>query len=142
MIYKAMDRIDDEKIEEIVERSLFAAKDLLMGPLTAIFYDVTTLHFESEFEDELRSKGFSKNGKTDRVQVLFALLVTQQGLPVGYELFPGNTYEGSTLVRSLEALEKRHGDASFTAVADDRSRRRRAQDGRHPFAEAGAQGQT
>lgn len=106
-----MDRIGDEKIEEIIERSLFAAKDLLQGPPAAIFHDVTTLHFESEFEDDLRSKGFSKNGKTDRVQILFALLVTPQGLPAGYELFPGNTYEGTTLVQALDALEKRHGDA-------------------------------
>ena len=58
-----MDRIDGEKIEEIVERSLFAAKDLLMGPLTAIFYDVTTLHFESELEDELRSKGSARTAR-------------------------------------------------------------------------------
>ena len=37
--------------------------------------------------------------------------MTPQGLPAGYELFPGNTYEGSTLVQALDALEKRHGDA-------------------------------
>ena len=55
-----MDRTDGEKIEEIVERSLFAAKDLLQGPLTAIICDVTTLHFESEFEDDLRSKGSAR----------------------------------------------------------------------------------
>ena len=44
--------------------------------------------------------------------------MTPQGLPAGYELFPGNTYEGSTLVQALDALEKRHGDARFTVVAD------------------------
>ena len=60
---KALDRIDDEKIEEIIERSPFAAKDLLQGPLTAIFYDVTTLHFESEFEDDLRSKGSARTAR-------------------------------------------------------------------------------
>ena len=63
MIYKAMDRIDDEKIEEIIERSLSAAKDLLQGPLTAIFHDVTTLHFESEHEDDLRSKGSARTAR-------------------------------------------------------------------------------
>ena len=60
---KAMDRIDDEKIEEIVERSLFAAKDLLMGPPPAIFRDVTTLRSESEFEGELRSKGTARTAR-------------------------------------------------------------------------------
>ena len=47
-----------------LERSLIAAKDLLMGPLTAIFYDVTTLHFESELEEELRSKGSARTAST------------------------------------------------------------------------------
>lgn len=63
MIYKAMDRIDDEKIEEIVERSLFAAKDLLQGPPPAIFHDVTTLHIESEVEGDLRSKGPARTAR-------------------------------------------------------------------------------
>ena len=58
-----MDRIDDGKIEEIIERSLFAAKDLLQGPPPAIFHDVTTLHFESELEDELRSKGSARTAR-------------------------------------------------------------------------------
>ena len=118
MVYRCMDLVDDEKIEEIRDKALYAAKDLLQGPLTAIFHDTTTLHFESELADELRIKGASKNGKHHRVQVVFALLATPEGLPVGYELFPGNTYEGSTLVDALEALEKRHGDARFTVVAD------------------------
>ena len=118
MVYRCMDFIDDAKIDEIRDKALYAAKDLLQGPLTAIFYDTTTLHFESERADELRIKGCSKNGKHRRVQVVFALLATPEGLPVGYELFPGNAYEGSTLVDALEALEKRHGDAKFTVVAD------------------------
>ena len=63
MICKAMDRIDDGKIEEIIDRSLLAAKDLLQGPLTAIFYDVTTLHFESELDDDLRSKGSARTAR-------------------------------------------------------------------------------
>ena len=56
-------------------------------------------------------QGLGKNDKTDRVRILFALLATPQGLPAGYELFPGNAREGSTLVQALDALEKRHGDA-------------------------------
>ena len=111
MDYRCMDLIDDEKIEELRDKALQSAKDLLQGPLTAIFHDTTAPRFESERADELRIKGFSKNGKHRRVQVVFALLATPEGLPVGYELFPGSTYEGSTLVDALGALEKRHGDA-------------------------------
>ncbi len=46
-----------------------------------------TLYFEREQDDELRRKGYSKDGKPNRVQALFALLATPEGLPVGYELF-------------------------------------------------------
>ena len=58
-----MDRFDDEKIDEIIERSLIAAKELLMGPLTAIFHDVATLRSESELEDDLRSKGSARTAR-------------------------------------------------------------------------------
>ncbi len=66
----------------------------------------------------MRVKGYSKDGKSHRVQVVFALLVTPEGLPMGYELFPGNTYEGNTRVAALDRLERRHPGASFTVVAD------------------------
>lgn len=117
-VYRSMDLIDDARIEAICQRSLDTAKALLPEPVTAIFYDTTTLYFESEKDDALRLKGYSKDGKSHRVQVLFALLVTAQGLPVGYELFPGNSYEGKTLVNALEALEQRHVGTRFTVVAD------------------------
>ncbi len=117
-VYRSMDRIDSARIQAICRRSLEVAKTLLPEPLTAIFYDTTSLYFESEHDDALRRKGYSKDGKPQRVQVLFALLVTPEGLPVGYELFPGDRYEGNTLVTALESLERRHVGARFTVVAD------------------------
>ena len=117
-VYRSMDRIDETRVEAIRRRSLELAETLLPEPLTAVFYDTTTLYFESEREDALRRKGFSKDGKPHRVQVLFALLVTPEGLPVGYELFPGSQYEGDTLMTALDALERRHAGARLTVVAD------------------------
>ncbi len=117
-VYRSMDLIDDARIEAIRQRSLDVAKTLLPEPLTAIFYDTTSLYFESERDDDPPLKGFSKDGKPHRIQVLFALLVTPEGLPVGYGPFPGNTYEGNTLVTALEGLERRHDGARFTVVAD------------------------
>ena len=117
-VYRSMDRIGDEQVEAICARSLEVAKTLSVEPLTAVFYDTTTLYFESELEDELRLKGYSKDGKSHRVQVVFALLITAEGLPVGYEVFPGNAYEGNTLVKALEGLERRHAGVRFTVVAD------------------------
>ena len=118
LVYRSMDLITDELIERICQQSWEMAQTLLPEPLTVIFYDTTTLYFESELEGGDRFKGYSKDGKPHRVQVLFALLVTADGLPVSYEVFPGNTYEGNTLISALEALERRHPAVSFTVVAD------------------------
>ena len=117
-VYRSMDRIDERMIEAICQRSRDVAETLLPEPVTVIFYDTTTLYFESDAEDGDRHRGYSKDGKPHRVQVLFALLVTPEGLPVGYELYPGNTHEGGTLVQALDALERRHPGIAFTVVAD------------------------
>ena len=54
--------------------------------------------FESISEDDLRSFGFSKDFKFNTTQITLALATTQDGLPVGYRLFPGNTAESKTLI--------------------------------------------
>ncbi len=70
------------------------------------FFDVTTLYFESTEEDELRKFGHSKDQKFHSVQVVMALATTQDGLPIGYQAFPGNTAEVSTLLKCLENWKK------------------------------------
>ena len=94
--------------------------------MDVLFYDCTTLAFDTEREDDqadektdrLLAKGFSKDGRHHRSQVMLALIVTSQGLPVGYELFPGNTWEGHTLEVALQALEKRFDITRIMVVAD------------------------
>ncbi len=117
-VYKSMDYLTSEVIEKIVARSHQMAQKLYPEPITVIFYDTTTLYFESEVIDELRAKGYSKDGKHNRVQVVFALLITREGMPLGYELFPGNIYKGHTLIESLQGLQQRHPNCRFTLVAD------------------------
>jgi len=117
-VYRSMDYLDDDRIATIRDRSMTLAQTLLPGPITALFYDTTTLSFASDTEDHLRKKGFSKDGKHHRVQVLLALLVTAEGLPVGYEVFPGNQSEGQTLMVALEGLKERYPDVALTVVAD------------------------
>lgn len=55
-----------------------------------LFYDVTTLYFETFKEDELRNNGFSKDNKSQQPQILVALMVTKEGFPIAYEIFSGN----------------------------------------------------
>ena len=81
---------------------------MLGESLDVLFYDCTTLYFESFVSDELRQKGFSKDHKVNETQVLLALMVTREGLPIGYEVFPGATFEGHSLAPVLTALQRRY----------------------------------
>jgi hypothetical protein len=94
------------------------ATRILQSDLAVVLYDVTTLYFESFDSDDLRIPGFSKDNMAQQPQVVLGLLVTRQGFPLGYELFPGNTFEGKTMLPILEAFVARHGVTTPTVVAD------------------------
>lgn len=83
-----------------------------------LFYDVTTLYFETFKDDELRKAGFSKDGKSQQPQILVALLVSKEGFPIGYEIFAGNTFEGHTIIPVIKSFIKKHEVKNFTVVAD------------------------
>jgi len=83
-----------------------------------LFYDVTTLYFESFDDDELRKKGFSKDSKSQQTQILVALLVTKEGFPIGYEIFAGNTFEGHTIIPVINKFIANHNIKHLTVVAD------------------------
>ena len=117
-IYRMMDRLDKDAIESMKGLASAAARKLLPEPASVVFFDCTTLHFESVEEDELREFGFSKNGRHGRVQVLLALMVGPDGLPFGYEVFPGSEYEGKSLIPSLERMREREGIEQAVHVAD------------------------
>ena len=117
-VYNTMDDLNDDVIESICQQSHEMVKKIYTEPIEVIFYDTTTLYFESESSDSLREKGYSKDGKHHRVQLVFALLTTPGGMPVGYQIFPGSMYEGHTLSESFDKLRKRFAHAQFTLVAD------------------------
>lgn len=83
-----------------------------------VFYDVTTLYFESFESDDLRKPGFSKDNKAQQPQIVIGLMVTKEGFPVAYEMFEGNTFEGHTLIPVITAFKKKHGIETLTVVAD------------------------
>ena len=117
-IYRALDAIDDQAIEKIQQRSFQYTENLFSKDITIVFYDCTTLYFESFTEDELKSFGYSKDNKFNQSQVLLALAVSESGLPLGYELFSGNFYEGHTLKLVIEKLKKRLKAHRSIIVAD------------------------
>lgn len=117
-VYQMMDKIDSTFIERIQQRALDETLKLTGEKLRVLFYDATTLYFESFTEDDLKQNGYSKDMKFNQPQVLLALFVTEKGLPVGYELFPGSTFEGHTLIPVLERLKERYQLEEVVFVAD------------------------
>jgi transposase len=83
-----------------------------------LFYDVTTLYFETFEEDELRKNGFSKDNKAQQPQIVIGLMVSKEGFPVAYEVFSGNTFEGHTIIPIIKEFLNRNKVGSFTVVAD------------------------
>jgi len=104
-----------ENIESIVVE--FAKKNYAFN-FDLLFYDVTTLYFETFEEDELRRNGFSKDNKSQQPQILVALLVTKEGFPIAYDIFSGNTFEGHTIIPVVNNFIKKHAVKDFTVVAD------------------------
>lgn len=83
-----------------------------------VFYDVTTLYFETFESDELRKNGFSKDNKPQQPQILVALMVSKEGLPIAYEVFSGNTFEGHTFIPMIQGFIKKNKVDNLTVVAD------------------------
>lgn len=115
--YRTLEYLSESK-EEIEERLFEARKDLFNQELDVVFYDVTTYHFESQRAQGLLNFGFSKANKINEVQVVMGLLIDKEGIPVGYELFEGNTFDSKTLPKILTGLKKRFSIRRIVLVAD------------------------
>lgn len=106
-------------LKETVENRVVAfAKEHYSFNFDIVFYDVTTLYFETFEEDELRRNGFSKDNKSQQPQILVALMVTKEGFPIAYEIFSGNTFEGHTIIPVIKDFIHRNKVKAFTVVAD------------------------
>jgi transposase len=85
-----------------------------------MLYDLTSTYFESEPQgtDGLRRFGYSRDKRSDCVQVVIALIVTPEGFPLAYEVLPGNTTDRSTLRDFMEKIETKYGKAKRVWVMD------------------------
>ena len=117
-IYRMMDQLDERRIDQLKTTIGTATRALLGGSLDVLFFDCTTLYFESFQEDDLKQNGYSKDCKFGQPQVLLALMVSQEGLPVSYEVFPGATFEGHSLIPVLEELKRKYSLNRVVCVAD------------------------
>lgn len=117
--YRALDVVYEHK--DMIEKELLHVRQKkLKLPIDVVLYDLTTLRFEStkNEEGELRRFGYSKEMRSDCTQVVLGLLVDPDGLPIGFEVFPGNTYEGSTLIEMTTKIREKFSIRRFIFVGD------------------------
>ncbi|WP_187647222.1 IS1634 family transposase [Nitrosophilus labii] len=120
-VYRLLDILYSKKSREEIQKCIFNhTMKIIEDKLIVAFYDVTTLHFESESEDDLRRVGFSKEGKLNRPQIQIGLLTTLEGYPLAYEVYEGNRFEGKTLIQTLINFEKRFSLKQKPIVVADR----------------------
>ena len=96
-------------------------KDLFNAKFDVLLYDRTSTYFESNppfAEDDKRRYGYSRDKRSDCVQVVIALIVTPEGFPLAYEVMAGNTADNTTLGGFLKTIEKQYGKAERIWVMD------------------------
>ena len=119
-IYRYLDKLYNTKQELVQAISVEHTRELFGGNLVLLFYDVTTLYFETTEKDELRESGFSKDGKNSNPQVVLGLLVSRGCYPLSYSLFNGSQYEGYTMIPIVDDFVQRFYDERAKKNAHDR----------------------
>jgi transposase len=96
-------------------------QDLFAAKFDVLLYDLTSTYFESpppDDETDKRRHGYSRDNRSDCVQVVIALIVTPEGFPLGYEVLPGNTSDKTTLRDMLQKIDAQYGKANRVWVMD------------------------
>ena len=117
-IYRYLDKLNDRHKSLVQDISVRHTIEVLGGHIGVMFYDVTTLYFEIDREDELRKTGFSKEGRHSNPQIIFGLLVSLDGYPLAYCIHEGNKYEGHTMLPVINEFVRKYDLDGFIVVAD------------------------
>jgi transposase len=123
------DRVDDNRLYRTLDQLLPHKAELeahLKNRLGELFdleydllmYDVTSTYFEGQANFELAQRGYSRDQRSDCKQVCLGLVVSRCGMPLGYEVFAGNTADVTTVEHIVETMEKRYGKSDRVWVMD------------------------
>lgn len=116
-LYRALDRVlaHKEAIEKHLVQRLGELFDL---DYDLLLYDITSTYFEGVADPTIAKRGYSRDHRPDCVQINIALVVTREGMPLGYEIFSGNTTDVTTVKQIIENMEQRFGKVNRVWVMD------------------------
>jgi len=114
-LYRSLVKAAEQDYRKIICQACF--EKVNRHGLTLVLYDVTTLHFEVQEEDDYRRTGLSKERRLEP-QIIIGLLVDRNGFPLGLHSFEGNKAETKTILPVIEAFQAQHGLSKVTVVAD------------------------
>ena len=117
-VYRFLDKLNDSLKIQVEQISFAHTLKVLGNNISVVFYDMTTLYFEAEDEDDLRKTGFSKDGKHSNPQIYLGLLVATGGYAIGYDIYEGNIFEGHTLIPFIEKIYAKFNLNKPIVVAD------------------------
>src|SRR5271168_954672 len=119
-LYRCLDKVLKHK-EPLFGHLRQRWQDLFGARFEVLLYDLTSTYFESDppFEEtDKRQFGYSRDKRSDCVQVVIGLIVTPEGFPLAYEVLPGNTADKTTLRRFLRKIEEQYGKAERIWLMD------------------------
>jgi transposase len=117
-LYRGLDVLQEHK-ERLCQHLLQKYRDWFGVQFEFLLYDVTSTYFEGQaLGNEKAARGYSRDHRPDCKQVNIGLVVTPEGLPMGYEIFTGNTADVTTVEEMVEAMEKKYGQAQRIWVMD------------------------
>jgi transposase len=117
-LYEGLDQL--LPLKEAIERHLKERTGTLFGVKhDLLLYDITSTYFEGECRgNPLARRGYSRDNRPDCLQVLIGLVVTDDGMPLGYEVFAGNRNDSTTIEEIVEAMERKYGRSGRVWVMD------------------------
>jgi len=117
-LYRALDMLEPHK-EDVEKHLKEKLGNLFQLKYDLLLYDVTSTYFEGEAENNSQAKyGYSRDKRFDCKQVCLGLVVTEDGLPLSYEVFDGNRTDVTTVEEIVESMERKYGKANRVWVLD------------------------
>ena len=117
-IYRYLDKLYNNQKDTLQQISYQHTLKVLNGVISVVFYDVTTLYFQIDNEDEIKKRGFSKEGKHQNPQIVLGLLVSIDGYPLAYDIYEGNKFEGHTMLPIIDAFKLKYDLGKLIVIAD------------------------